>query len=268
MPILFAQPQLLGVLALGTVGAALSAAGAYFLASWKKRARAPYALSAFVFYALVFIATFTHSVVNSSIAPDAAHWLFTVLILGQAAVTMVGVAIFTLLIFGAYLLFLGELDFPVSRVKSYLGCAFFCFTFAVFFNPSAAVRHSDRLAAPSLYQAALAGGGPEVVAAARREAARTLESLRAIGALTQIDVTATALIHHVKGQFIDLPNAVVEEYMRAALIHHIYDEGGKLKPVVLREAGSDREIARRETNGRFRRHAAVALPQGELPPGG
>jgi hypothetical protein len=269
MPLLLEQPQLIAVVVFGALGAGAAAAGVFYLAaSWKKRAGFAYGLSAFVFYVLVYIATFQHGLLNSGIGPEAAVWMLTVLILGQALVTSVGVAVFTLLVFGAWLVLLGELDFPISRVKSYAGCAIFCFAFSAFLNPIGAARQTVDPSARSLYEAALSGRTPEAVEAARREAARTLQALREIGALLRIDATETALVHHVKGQFIDLPNAEVEEYMRAALVHHIYAEGGKPKPVILREAGSDREIARREPNGQLRRHAAAVLPQGEQPPGG
>jgi signal transduction histidine kinase len=269
MPLLLEQPQLIAVLLFGVLGAGAAAAGVFYLAaSWKKRAGFAYGLSAFVFYVLVFIATFQHGLLNSEIGPDAATWMLTVLILGQALVTSVGVAVFTLLVFAAWLMLLGELDFPVNRIKSYAGCAVFCFAFSSFLNPIGAVRQTDDPSARSIYEEALSSRAPEAVEAARREAARTLQALREIGALLRIDATEAALVHHVKGQFIDLSNAEVEEYMRAALVHHIYAEGGKLKPVILREAGSNREIARREPNGQLRRHASAALPQGEQPPGG
>lgn len=270
MPSMLSQLQMIAVLAFGVLGAMLTAGGTYFLAArWRKRSAFPYCLSAFVFYALVSIATFQYGVLNSELGPEVASgWLLTVLILGQAAVTSIGVAIFATLVFGGYLFLMGELDYPVSRVKAYAGCAFFCLFFSMFLNPIEAARKDSSAARESLYQAALTNGSPEIVDAARRESERTLAALRAIGALARIDVTDTALIHHVKGQFIDLPKAEVEEYMRAALVHYILVEGGNPKRVVLREIGSDRQIALREPNGVFSRRVAAPAAAGDIPPGG
>jgi hypothetical protein len=258
---------MIAVLAFGLVGAALAVTGVYFLtARWRKRAPLPYCLSAFVFHSLVFIAAFQYGVLNSDLGPGStAGWLLTALILAQAAVTAVGVAAFTLLTFSGYLFLMGELDYPVGRVKSYAGCAFFCFLFSVFLNPIGAAREDRGPDGQSLYQAALDNASPEVVEAARREAERTLAALREIGALTSIDDTGNSVVHHVKGQFIDLPNAVVEEYMRAALVHHVLVEGRSAKPVILREIGSNRQIAQREPNGTFRRPTTAATAAGEAP---
>jgi hypothetical protein len=257
---------MIAVLAFGLVGAALAVTGVHILtARWRKRRPLPYCLSAFVFYCLVFIATFQNGMLNSDLGPGAtAGWLLTSMILGQAAVTAVGVAAFTLLAFAGYLFLMGELDYPVSRLKSYAGCAFFCFVFSMFVNPIEAARNNAGLSG-SIYQAALDNASPEAVEAARREAERTISALREIGVLTGIDDTEAAVIHHVKGQFIDLPSAVVEEYMRAALVHHVLVEGRSAKRIVLRETGSNRQIAQREPNGGFRRPvAAVAGPEAPL----
>lgn len=266
MPSMLTDPKMIAVVLLGLAGAAAAVAGTYFLAArWRKRAPLPYCLSVFVFHSLVFIATFEHGVMNSDLGPGAAAgWMVTVLVLGQAAVTAIGVAIFALLVFGGYLFLMGERDYPVSRLRSYAGCTFFCFLFSMCLNPIDAVRESDSLSGGSLYQAALDNASPEVVEAARREAERTLAALREIGALTAIDDTEAAVVHHVKGQFIDLPNAVVEEYMRAALVHHVLVQGGRAKPVILREVGSNRQIAQRAPNGAFRRPTA-AEPGPEAP---
>ena len=269
MPSIFTQPHMIAVVGLGLLGAALCLAGIWLMAvRWRKRTAFPYCLSAFVFYALIFIATLQNSLMNSEISPEvAAGRLFTVLIVGQALVTAVGVALFTLLVFGAYLTLLGELEYPIKRTKAYAGCAVFCCAFSIFLNPIHAAHESSSLSARSLYQRALAQGSPELVETASREAERTLEALREIGVVTEIDVTKTEIIHHVKGQFIDLPSTVVADYMRAALLHYIHAEGGSPKRVVLRETGSNREIAQLDPNGVFRRAAAEALPQGEEPPG-
>jgi hypothetical protein len=174
MPLLLEQPQLIAVLAFGALGAGAAAAGVFYLAaSWKKRAGFAYGLSAFVFYGLVYIATFQHGLMNSEIGAEAAVWMLTVMLLCQALVTSVGVGVFTLLVFGAWLTLLGELDFPVNRIKSYTGCAVFCFVFSAFLNPIGAARQTDDPSARSIYEAALSGRTPKAVEAARREAART-----------------------------------------------------------------------------------------------
>ena len=270
MPPLYSEPHVIAVIGLGLLGVTLCLAGIYLMAvRWRKRTAIPYCLSAFVFYALVYIATFQNGLMNAEISPEvAAGRLLTVLIVGQALVTAVGVAIFTLLIFGAYLTLLGELEYPIKRAKAYAGGAIFCIAFAAFLNPITAARQADSLSGRSIYQRALANGSPELVEAASQQAKRTLDALREIGVLTEIDVTKTAIIHHVKGQFIDLPSRVVADYMRAALLHYVHCEGGSPKRVILRETGSNREIAQLEPNGVFRRPATTQLAHREDPPGG
>lgn len=260
---------MIAVMNLGLIGAAATVAGVYLLAvRWRNRSGLPYCFSAFVFYTLVYLATFEHGLINSEIDPEiAGSLLLVLLVVGQALVTAVGIAILTLLLFGGYLALLGPLEFPVKRTKAYAGCAFFCFLFAVVLNPVTAVRKNEEAARQSVYARALQNPTPDAVAAAGTEAKRTLEALREIGALTRIDATDTVLVHHVRGQFLDLPNEVVEEYMRAALFHHVHIEGGRPKPVVLRVAGSGREIATLEPNGRFHRSRASAAQLSSLPPG-
>ena len=261
---------MVAVVTLGLFGAAPTVAGVYLMAvRWRNRSGLPYCLSAFLFFCLFYLATFEHGLINAEIDPELASGsLLTVLIVGQALVTTIGVAIFTLLVFGGYLALLGPLDFPVNRTKAYAGCALFFFVFAIVLNPVAAVRKTDDPATRSIYLKALATRSPEAVENAGREAKRTIDALRQIGVLTRIDATGTVLVHHVRGQFLDLPNAVVEEYMRAALFYHIHFDGGRMKPVVLRVTESGREIASLESNGRFRRHHAVAPQIGSLPPDG
>lgn len=260
---------MIAVVVLGLTGAALTVAGVYLLAvRWRNRSGLPNCLSAFVFYSLVYLATFEHGLINAKIDPEIAGTaLMVVLIVGQAAVTAIGVGILTLLLFGGYLALLGPLEFPVNRTKAYAGSALFCFLFAVLLNPVHAVRKTEDPADRSVYVRALAEPTPETIAEARREAKRTLDALREIGALIRIDNTDSALIHHVRGQFLDLPNEVVEEYMRAALFYHVHVDGGRPKPVVLQVTDSGREIATLEPNGRFHRSRATATQLGSLPPG-
>ena len=251
---------MIAVVTLGLFGATSTVAGVYLLAvRWRNRSGLPYCFSAFVFYSLVYLATFEHSLINAEIDPEiAGSLLMVVLVVGQALVTAIGVTILTLLLFGGYLALLGPLEFPIKRTQAYAGCAFFCFAFAVVFNPVNAVRKNEDPAQQSVYVRALTDPSPEIVADASREAKRTLDALREIGALTGIDATDTVLVHHVRGQFLDLPNEVVEEYMRAALFYHVHIDGGRPKPVVLRVTESGREIATLEPNGRFHRSRASA----------
>jgi hypothetical protein len=259
---------MIAVVVLGLIGSTLTVAGVYLLAvRWRNRSGLPNCLSAFVFYGLVYLATFEHGLINADIDPGLAGTaLMVVLIVGQALVTALGVGILTLLLFGGYLALMGPLEFPVNRTKAYAGAALFVFLFAVLLNPIHAVRKNEDALHQSVYARALADPSPETVATAGREAKRTLDALREIGVLIRIEATDTALIHHVRGQFLDLPNDVVEEYMRAALFHHIHFDGGRPKPVVLRVDDSGREIAILQPNGRFQRSRATATQLGSLPP--
>lgn len=270
MPPILTDPYIIVVAVLGLLGAIVSVAGVYPLAvRWRRRSGIPYCLSALLFFSLVYLATFQHALINAEIEPDlAASWLMGVLIAGQALVTAIGVAIFTLLLFGGYLALLGPLEFPVNRRRAYGGCALFFFIFAIVLNPTAAVRKIDDAASRSIYVRALSKPSPEAIANAGREAKRTLEALREIGALTRIDATGDALIHHVRGQFLELPSAVVKEYMRAALFYHVHFDGGRVKPVILRVTESGRQIASLAPDGQFRRHPAATPQLSSLPPGG
>lgn len=257
---------MIGVILLGLLGVAGSIGGVYLIAyRWRGRNPIPYCISAAALFALLYIATLEHALINAGFDSDAVSGsLLSLLLIGQALVTALGVAIFVLTVFGAYLAMMGPLEFPVKRVNSYAGCAIFCFVVSILFNPIDAVRKNEA-AAPSIYMAAMAEPTPERIAAARAAAERTLSQLRAIGALTKIETTEGTLIHHVRGQFLDLPNDVVKEYMRAALFHHVHVEGKKPKRVVLRVSDSEREIAQLDTDGHFRRNRATAHQVGSLP---
>lgn len=257
---------MIGVLALGLAGVACTLGGVYLIAfRWRGRYPVPYCMSAFALFALLYIATFEHALINADIGADIAGGpLLTVLLLGQALVTAVGVGIFVLLVFGIYLAMMGPLEFPAKRINSYAGSAVFCFVLAILINPIDAVRKNDNPDARSLYVIAMTMPTPAIVRTAGEEAKRTLDELRQIGALTRIDAGKTELVHHVRGQFLDLPNDVVKEYMRAALFHHIHFEGGKVKPVILRVDESNREIASLSPNGRFHRNRATAHQLGSL----
>lgn len=258
---------MIGVLAFGLAGVVSTLGGVYLIASrWRGRNPVPYCMSAFVLYLLLYIATFEHALINAEIDADIASGsLFTLLLLGQALVTAIGVGIFVLLLFGIYLAMMGPLEFPAKRINSYAGCAIFCFVISILINPIDAVRKNDNPDSRSLYVVALTMPTPEVTKAAGKEAKRTLDELRSIGALTSIEAGQSELVHHVRGQFLDLPNDVVKEYMRAALFHHVHFDGGKIKPVILRMSESNREIASLAPNGRFHRNRATAHQLGSLP---
>lgn len=257
---------MIGVILLGLLGLAGSIGGIYLIAfRWRGRNPIPYCISAAALFSLLYVATFEHALINAGFDGDAVSGsLLSLLLIGQALVTAIGVAVFVLTVFAAYLAMMGPLEFPAKRVNSYAGCAIFCFVVSILFNPINAVRKNEP-ATPSIYIAAMTDPTPERIEAARAAAVQTLNKLRAIGALTKIEVDETTLTHHVRGQFLDLPNDVVKEYMRAALFHHVHVEGKKPKRVVLRVSDSAREIAQLDPDGRFRRHRATARQIGSLP---
>ena len=249
--------QLAPILGIGIVGAILTLSAIYVAAfRWKRRSGFAYSLSCLLFYSLLFLATFQHSVLNADPRPiDLEFGAALLLLLGQAAFSAAGVAGFSVVLFGAYLALLPRLDRPVDRVKSQAGCAVFCILAAAFFNPGAAVKKLIDTDDPSasIYAAGLAAVESERAVAAIRRATETLDKLMALGVITRIEKTEQAVTHFVAASFLDLPNDVVEEYARAALVHHIHKEYGAPKPVVLRETGTGRQIAIRERDGRFRR---------------
>lgn len=266
MPAILTDPHMIGFITLGLLGAAGSVCGVYLIAyRWRGRNPVPYCISAAALFSLLYIATYEHALINTPFDTDVVSGsLLTLLLIGQALVTAIGVSIFVLLGFGCYLAMMGPLEFPVKRTNSYAGCAIFCFVLAIVINPTNAVRKNEP-ANPSIYVAAMTMPTPERIEAAKEAAQHTLNQLRAIGALTRIEARKTELVHHVRGQFLDLPNDVVKEYMRAALFHHIHVEGGTAKRVVLRVSDSDREIAHLDTDGHFRRNRATAHQLGSLP---
>lgn len=266
MPSILTDPHMIGVILLGLLGVAACVGGVYLIACrWRGRNPVPYCLSAVALFSLLYIATFEHALINAGIDVDATpETVLSLLLIGQALVTSIGVAVCVLVVFGAYLAMMGPLEFPAKRINSYAGCAIFCFVISILINPIDAVRKNEP-ANPSIYAAAMTRPTPERVRTATAEAERTLSQLRAIGALIRIEAGKTELVHHVRGQFLDLPNDVVKEYMRAALFHHIHVEGGTAKRVVLRVSDSAREIAQLDTDGRFRRNRAGAHQLGSLP---
>ena len=247
--------QLVPVLGIGIVGAILTLSVVYVAAvRWKRRSGFAYGLSCQLVYSLLFLATFQHSILNAEPRPiDLEFGAAVLLVLGQAAFSAIGVAGFTVVIFGTYLALLPRLDRPVDSVKSQAGCAVFCILAAAFFNPGAAVKKLADDPSTSIYAAGLAAVESERTVAAIKQATETLEKLLALGVVTRIETTDQAVTHFVTASFLDLPNDVVEEYARAALVHHIHKESGTPKPVVLRETGTGRQIAIREQDGRFRR---------------
>lgn len=269
MPPIMTNPEMIAVIGLGLLGAAVAVTGVFLLAvRWRNRTALPYCISIFVFYALLYIATFKQGLVNTEVDPEIGHGaLLTVLFTGQAFVTALGVAAFALLLFAGYLGLMGRAEFPVKRTTAYTGCAFFCVVFTVFLNPTNAVRENTDPAGTSIYVRAMTSPSPGSIAAAKSKAQRTLAELRQIGVLARVDATDKLLVHHVRGQFLDLPNDVVEEYLRAALFHHIHFDGGTAKPVLLRVADSNRSIALLDEKGRFRRNRAVAAQLGQVPAG-
>lgn len=266
MPAAMNNPEMIAVVGVGFIGAALAVVGVFLLAvRWRNRTAVPYCLSIFVFYSLLYIATFKQGLVNAGINPDIGDGvLLTVQFVGQALVTALGVSVFALLLFAAYLGLMGRAEFPVKRTTAYTGCALFCVVFTVFLNPTNAVRQDNDPADTSIYVRAMTSPSPASIAAAKRKAQRTLAELRQIGALARVEANENLLVHHVRGQFLDLPNEVVEEYLRAALFHHIHFDGGTVKPVLLRVADSERDIALLDEKGRFRRNRTFAAQLGQI----
>jgi hypothetical protein len=267
MPSFLTDPKMIGMLFLGLAGITATIIGVYLIAfRWRGRRPVPYCISAGMLYALLFVATLEHALINTGVESDiAGSSLITLLLLGQALVTSVGVGVFVLLIFGVYLAMLGPLEFPTKRINSYAGAAVFIFVISILINPVDAVRITNDPASRSLYVTALATPTPAILEAAGTKADRTLSQLREIGALTRIEAGKGKLVHHVRGQFLDLPNDVVKEYMRAALFHHIHFDGGTIKPVILQVADTNREIASLLPNGRFRRSRATDVQISSLP---
>ncbi len=217
---------------------------------WKRRSGFAFCLPAFLLYVLLFVATFRHSVVNADPgAGEISDYAVTLLLLGQAAISAFGVAIAILAVFGLYLAVLPRLDRPVNRVRAYASCAIVCLIVAVLFNPNDAVRKLE----PAMAAGVVAATANTADAAMLAKAKDTLKKLRELGVVTRIETDDTAVTHYVSEPFITLPDDVVEEYARAAYVHHIHTDSGKPKSVILRETASGRRIAVRDQDGTFRR---------------
>jgi hypothetical protein len=246
---MWAEIDPIAAIAIGLMGGILMTAALYVVAvRWKRRSGFAYCLPAFLIYVLMFVATYRHSVVNADAGPGGIpDYAVTALLLGQAAISSLGVAIAVLAGFGMYLALLPRLDRPVNRVRAYGSCAIMCMVVAVLFNPNGAVR---KLEAP----AAVVAADPNTIDAAMLARAKeTLEKLLELGVITRIETDETAITHYVSEPFIALPDDVVEEYARAAFVHHIHHDSGSPKPVVLRDTTSGRRIAVRDQDGNFQR---------------
>lgn len=246
---MWAEIDPITAIAIGLMGGILMTAALYVTAArWKRRSGFAYCLPAFLIYGLLYIATFRHSVVNADAGPAGIpDYAVTALLLGQAAVSALGVAIAVLLVFGLYLALLPRLDRPVNRIRAYGSCAILCLVVAVLFNPNAAVRKLEAPAAP------IAADPNTIDATMLARAKETLEKLLELGVITRIETDETAITHYVSEPFIALPDDVVEEYAQAAFIHHIHNDSGNPKPVVLRDTVSGRRIAVRDQDGTFQR---------------
>lgn len=248
---MWAEINPIAAIAIGLVGGILMTAALYVAAAhWKRRCGFAYCMPAFLIYVLLFVATYRHSVVNADTGPGGiSDYAVTALLLGQAAISAFGVAIAVLAVFGTYLAMLPKLDRPVNRVRAYGSCAIMCMIIAVLFNPNGAVR---KLEAPATV-AIVAADSKSTDAAMLARAKQTLEKLRELGVITRIEADETSITHYVSEHFIALPDDVVEEYARAAFVHHFHSDLGGAKPVVLRETTSGRRIAIRDQEGNFQR---------------
>jgi hypothetical protein len=240
---------------IGSIGALLTVAAVYCLAGrWKSRSGLAYGLSAFLLYGLLFLATFQRSVVNADIRgqqfPESA---LTFLIIGQGAVSALGVGLFTLLLFGLYLAVQAPLDRPVNKLKAYTGCALFCVFLAVFFDPLGTASRVNATNGVAIQKAGLVPGTVEPTDVEKAKAKAMLEELLALGVVDRIESDTTAVTHYVTEAFQELSDEVVESYTRAALVHHLYVRGGMELSVVIRDNRSGRQIAVREPSGRFHR---------------
>lgn len=247
---MWAEIDSIAAVAIGLMGGILMTVALYWAAAhWKRRSGFAYCLPAFLIYVLLFVATYRHSVVNADTGsggiPD---YAVTALLLGQAAISAFGVAIVVLAVFVLYLAMMPRLDRPVNRVRAYSGCAIVCMVIAVLFNPNGAVRKLEPPAA-----AIVAADPNRIDAAMLARAKQTLEKLRELGVINRIESDETSITHYVSEHFIALPDDVVEEYARAAFVHHIHNDSGSPKPVVLRETTSGRRIAVRDQDGTFQR---------------
>lgn len=248
---MWAEIDPIAAIAIGLMGGILMTAALYWAAAhWKRRSGFAFCLPAFLIYVLLFVATYRHSVVNADAGPDGIpDYAMTALLLGQAAISAFGVAIAVLAVFGLYLAMLPRLDRPVNRVRAYGSCAITCMVIAVLFNPNGAVRKLEAPAAAAI----VAVDQNDIDDAMRAKAKETLEKLRELGVITRVETDETSITHYVSEHFIALPDDVVEEYARAAFVHHVHTDSGGPRPVVLRESTSGRRIAIRDQDGKFQR---------------
>lgn len=242
------------VIVSGIVGAGLVVAVVYVVAArWKRRSGIAYCLSAVLFFTLLYLATFQYSILNidtrgKSIPADTV-WL---LVLGQSAITAFGVAVFTMLLFGGFLALRPRLDGPVNLAKSFAGCALFCLAVSVFFDPMGAAEKRGKPAVIS--SANLVAANARITEAAKSHAKTMLDKLLKQGVVERIVKGDTVLTHYMSAKVRKFPDHAVEEYARAALVYHIYFDGGRAKRVVLKDSKTGRRLAVREPDGRFKRY--------------
>jgi hypothetical protein len=241
------------VIIAGLIGAAVIVGAIYFMAvRWKRRSGIPYCLSACLFYGLLYLATFQHSILNLDIAgrkfPADSVWI---VVLGQSAITAFGAALFTLLLFGGFIAVRARPDRPVNQVKAFAGCALFCLALGALFNPMDAAKKRDR--PPVISAAALVTANSRMADLAKQQSRDVLDELLKSGVVERIENGKYNVTHFVGARFHKFPDAAIEGYAKAALAYHLYFNAGRSKPVVFRDSKSGRRIAVRYPDGRFQR---------------
>jgi hypothetical protein len=253
--------DLIPAVLLGMAGAALTIGVTYLIAArWKHRCGMSYCIAASVFYAIFFIAAFEYGILEAirtgrSVPGD----MLDLLILGHAAITAIGVTIFTLLVFGLFVGLRPPLEGNTNPLRKWTGCAAFCLIIVVFLNPIGAV---DRLrAVPSVSDhpanlASAAGASGKAARAAKPRGFGLPAVFPEPGFVQRVKINGGRITHYVSGDVEKRTFGALEAYARKALAHRLYFDNGKPGPIVIRSAKTGRHIATRHPNGRFLRQIA------------
>lgn len=251
------------------VGAALSVGITWFVASrWKNRCGISYGIAAFVFYAVFFIAVFEYGILaairmGKTVPSDTVDTL----LLGHVAITAFGVTVLTLLVFSLFVGLRPALDDYGDPKRAYSGCAAFCLILTLFLNPVAAV---DRLRSSSdgplrmTFTAPMPQRAEEIERKpARRAFVVDMEPERGVawngplvfpppGLVRRVHVRGNRVTHFLSAKVRERIGLEMEDYARMALAQHLYFDGGKAGPVVLRDAATRHLLATRMPHGGFR----------------
>lgn len=251
------------------VGAALSVGITWFVASrWKNRCGVSYAIAAFVFYAVFFIAAFQYGILDAiRMGKTVPSDTVDTLLLGHGGITALGVTVLTLLVFGLFVGLRPPLEGNQDPMRAYTGCAAFCLILTALLNPVGAVerlRSESDVPLRMTFTAPMPQRAEEIIRKpGRRAFVVGVEPAQDTawkgplvfpppGLVRRVQIRGNRITHFISAKVRKRIDLDMEDYARMALAQRLYFDGGKPGPVVLRDAATRSLLATRHPNGGFR----------------